>query len=123
MRITAQRLFDNAALGIMGQEWRPALDVWGDGCVLETPDGRRCAIGHSVTDGLGWRYSRQSITLANSHHSNLVSRLQFAHDNQLRYLGSEFWTGEMSRIALKFGLNDSVLYFTEAANCCATTGG
>lgn len=116
MRITAQRLFDNAALGIVGQEWRPALDGRGDGCILETPDGRRCAIGHSVTDGLNWCESRQSLILEKSRHQLLVRTLQIAHDTQLRYLGSEFWTREMSRIALRFGLDDSVLYFTGEAN-------
>jgi hypothetical protein len=105
---TEQELFDNAALGIRWQRFERAIQA--GRCVSQTLDGRRCALGHSITDAKpGALETRQ---WAQIYSTLLGCALVSAHDSSLM-LGTKCWFDRMAEIALHFGLDDSALYFTE----------
>jgi hypothetical protein len=112
---TDQQMFDNACLGIIGQGYAWALGKTSCGrdvCVVETLDGRRCALGHSIADHLvNFPSTPQWDVLFET---PLGRRLARAHDRCARFGGSRprlAWKREMAKIALEFGLDDSCLYF------------
>lgn len=108
MNITPQQLFDNAAYGIASQGHRAA--VCDDGtCVALTPDGRRCALGWSVTDATaGDVFTLQWDELSKT---SLGFHLANAHDYDLRRNGGkDAWLRRMAEIALEYGLDDSALW-------------
>lgn len=112
-----QELFDNAALGIKWQGHRAAIGHDNNGCRVLTSDGRRCALGHSVTDAKPeWGTSRQWIKLSRT---ALGAALVAAHDGTLACSRGTWldrilaWKTRMAEIALQFGLDDSVLWFEE----------
>lgn len=106
-----QEMFDKAALGIAGQGYEPAWDKEQSVCVILTAGGRRCALGHCVTDAIvGKTWSPQWTALSRTY---LGCILAYAHDNLLVQDGREGWLRRMSEIALECGLDDSVLYFQE----------
>lgn len=108
-----QELFDNAALGIMGQGFQRATVTTLKGktvCCTLTPDGKRCALGHSIGDSRpGSRWTRQFARLEQR---VLARELIDAHDGTLA-VGAIPWTRHMADIAFRYGLDDSVLYFQE----------
>jgi hypothetical protein len=107
---TPQELFDNAALGIIGQGMRAAYDKSAGTCCILLEDGRRCALGHSVTDAeIGHLGSSQWHSLDHG----LGAALRIAHDAILAEYGDHVndWRTRMAEIALEFGLDDSTLYF------------
>lgn len=116
LNITAQELFDNAAVGIILQDFRVAR---GHGCEYQsmTNDGKaRCAIGHSITDvypGSGctaqWSWLTERSSLA-----PLAARLVQAHDTTLANHGEAVWRTEMSILALRYKLDDSAVWMTKA---------
>lgn len=48
-KATKQSLFDQAYRGLAAQGWKKSLDVDG-GCVYRGLEGRRCAVGHCISD-------------------------------------------------------------------------
>lgn len=107
--ITNQQLFDNAALGIIGQGHKVSIDPETGGCVVLNSDGLRCALGWSCTDvkvnqGSSPRWHQLS-------EKRLGMALRIAHDSYLRIYGKETWEEQMSKVALEFKLDDSCVYF------------
>ena len=111
--LTEQELFDNAALGIIGQGGVAAFDLK-RGCVTMTTEGARCALGWSVNDAKPdatttpeWRTISSlplGVELRRAHDVILA-----AYNNKPEAFGQ--WQELMSMIALGFGLDDSAVYF------------
>lgn len=110
-RLTNQELFDNACLGIIGQDHMPAMD--GGACVALSRDGkRRCALGWSVTDtkpGMATSPQWDRLNMPGT----IAEGLRGAHDESLRSGGRSAWENEMARLAIVWGLDDSCLWMTK----------
>lgn len=113
--ITNQRLFDNAALGIIGQGTKPCIGedlLHGDSqvCQVMSDDGgSRCALGWSVKDAKpGDQTTPQWDKLTTR---NIAELLRRAHDETLLEKGPAQWRKHMSNIALEYKLDDSYVYF------------
>jgi len=106
-----QELFDNAALGIIGQGYVRCTMPNNDVCLVMSSDGKsRCALGWSCYDA-----TPGSPTTAQwdriKHDSFVAHELLAAHDFTLKK-GKEEWQTFMSEIALSHGLDDSCVYMT-----------
>lgn len=104
--MTPQELFDNAALGIRGQDFRQARDN-SHMCATLNEQGHRCALGHSlpsITTPTGMCEEWVSLS-----YTPLGGRLVEAHDTVLWH-GKDAWLIAMAHIALDFGLDDSTLW-------------
>ena len=107
--ITYQEIFDNAALGIVGQGGKSCYDERLDALLVMDDRGNRDAVGWSVTDA-----KPGDVTTPQWEALSLLPlglALHDAHDETLHLFGFEFWQRYMSGIALDFGLDDSCVYF------------
>lgn len=85
-RMTKQLLFSQAYLGLQAQEWKRAVAEDGT-CCYRTPEGLKCAIGHSIPDDKYFpsleRMSLCNILRSCKIHTKLLDfaiRLQKIHD-------------------------------------------
>lgn len=105
--LTDQELFDNAARGIRRQGCRAAVLPSHETCSVLLHDGRRCALGHSVTDAKpGDTETPQWQKLAAR---PVGSDLQEAHDVWLATCSRESWHARMLAIAAQYKLDPSAL--------------
>lgn len=117
-----QEVFDTVATHLFTQRARAVLDEPGDdACRYRAPDGKRCAVGVLIPDGMyraeyeGFSVSEmptadlKRMGLGEKGTPSLLTALQGVHDSKLSWKQPEAMRHELVRVAWRFGLDHGVL--------------